>query len=57
MATASPICAKTRARRAAYSSGGKISEPLKVGWAASGARQRNPQKNRLASRFMEGRSD
>src|SRR5437016_12663812 len=34
MATASPILAMTRARRAAYSSGGNTS--VKTGWAASG---------------------
>src|SRR6188474_683466 len=37
MATPSPIFSITFARRAANSSGGKISVPLKTGWAAGSA--------------------
>src|ERR1043166_253343 len=36
IATPSPIFAMTRARRAANSSGGKMSDPVKTGWAERG---------------------
>src|SRR5438270_13902895 len=45
IATPSPICCMARARRAAYSSGGKM--PVKTGCAASGsARSRASAANR-----------